>query len=188
MSKIVIVINGKGGSGKDTLINAITERYDDNIVNISAIQPIKRAAELIGYDVKCKDDKSRKFLSDLKALSIEYNDYPTKYLLDNVCTFNSTNNKKLLFVHIREPEEIEKFIREVNNEYPNLCVVSLLVRRNVVTCKEFGNSSDDNVEDYCYDYVFDNNNSIEESKHEFLGLLYDIFTHMLWSDVLDGNT
>ena len=74
MKKAVIVINGAGGVGKDTLCNMAKSEF--RIDNISSITPIKRIAKMCGWNGK-KDDKSRRFLSDLKLLCVEYNDYPT---------------------------------------------------------------------------------------------------------------
>ena len=82
--KKIIVINGKGGVGKDTLCE-ITKKYYRTVI-VSSIDPIKNIANQIGWD-GTKDPKSRKLLSDLKRLCIEYNDFPTRYLVKEVCRF-----------------------------------------------------------------------------------------------------
>ena len=74
MEKTVIVINGAGGVGKDTLCEFAEKHF--KVMNISSITPIKEIAKMCGWNGE-KTDKARKFLSDLKALSIEYNDFPT---------------------------------------------------------------------------------------------------------------
>ena len=104
--KLTIVINGKGGVGKDTLCRFAAERYKTR--NISSITPIKELAAACGWQGE-KTDRARKFLSDLKALTAEYNDYPTNYLLSEYRAFLSSDDE-LLFVHIREPGEIKKFV------------------------------------------------------------------------------
>ena len=73
MEKTVIVINGAGGVGKDTLCEFAEKHF--RVMNISSITPIKEIAAMCGWGGE-KTDKARKFLSDLKALSIEYNDFP----------------------------------------------------------------------------------------------------------------
>ena len=74
MKKTVIVINGAGGVGKDTLCELASKHF--KVYNVSSITPIKEIASMCGWRGE-KDDKARKFLSDLKRLTVEYNDYPT---------------------------------------------------------------------------------------------------------------
>ena len=78
MNKFVIVINGRAEVGKDTLCDFIIENY--RAKKISAITPILKIAYANGWDGK-KDAKSRKFLSDLKRIFIDFNDLPNNYLI-----------------------------------------------------------------------------------------------------------
>ena len=100
MKKLVMVINGAGGVGKDTLCEFAMKHF--KVMNISSITPIKELAALAGWDGK-KDDKSRKFLSDLKQLSVEYNDYPTLWCTeryrDDVPFFHIIRCARHLIVH-----------------------------------------------------------------------------------------
>ena len=41
--------------------------------------------------------------------------------------------------------------------------------------KKWGNGSDDNVENYTYDYIYDNNGTLEEAKKDFILFLQDIW-------------
>ena len=167
MNKTIIVINGAGGAGKDTLIDAVKETYI--VMNVSAITPITMAARELGWN-NAKDDKSRKFLSELKQASIAYNDHPTKYLLEKVDRFLMwCAAEDVMFVHIREPEEIAKFIDRVYERY-KIRPVTLLVRRKAVE-HEYGNTSDDGVENYDYDFVFDNDLPIKQSGWRFMGII-----------------
>ena len=88
MKKTVIVINGRGGVGKDTLCDFARAHF--KVKNISSITPIKEIAAQCGWDGK-KDNKSRKFLSDLKKLCVEYNDYPTVWALGQYKDFLLTD-------------------------------------------------------------------------------------------------
>ena len=107
MSKLVIVINGAGGVGKDTLCELASKHF--KVKNISSITPVKKIAADCGWNGE-KDDKARKFLSDLKRVLVEYNDYPTAWALSEYKKFLSSDDE-VMFVHIREGEEIEKFVK-----------------------------------------------------------------------------
>ena len=48
MKKAVIVINGAGGVGKDTLCDLAAKHF--NVYNVSSITPIKEIASLCGWD------------------------------------------------------------------------------------------------------------------------------------------
>ena len=63
--KLVIVVNGSGGVGKDTLCNFVGEKYASE--SVSSIDPIKKLAAECGWDGG-KDDKSRRFLAELKRV------------------------------------------------------------------------------------------------------------------------
>ena len=75
---------------------------------------------------------------------------------------------QLLFVHIREGEEIDKFKRHVD-----IPCITLLIRRGSAR-QSWGNASDDNVEKYAYDYCYDNDRELTEAKDDFVRFLQDI--------------
>ena len=162
MKKAVIVINGAGGVGKDTLCDAAATRFKTR--NISTITPIKEIAAQCGWNGE-KDNKSRKFLSDMKRLCADYNDFPTNWAKAQLEQFLQTD-EQILFVHIREPEEIRKFVDAANG-----VAKTLLVRGGERFKQRFGgygNISDDGVENYTYDYYFDNDTCIEDAKSRFI--------------------
>ena len=163
MNKAVLVINGQGGVGKDALCE-IAERHF-KVKNISSITPIKEIAKNCGWN-GTKDDRSRKFLADLKQLSIEYNDYPTSWAIEQYEDF-LRGDEEIMFVHIREPREIEKFVERTNG-----AAKTLLVRAgDRIKRGAFGNSADDLVEHYNYDLYFMNDKTLEEAEESFVGLL-----------------
>ena len=166
MAKIALVINGRGGVGKDTLCDLAAKHF--KVYNISSVDPIKEIARMCGWDGR-KDDKSRRFLSDLKALTIAYNDFPTEWARERYLGFLESENE-IMFLHIREPEEIEKFVRATDGR-----ARTLLIRggdRMTKAC--YGNVSDDNVENYEYDYYFVNDKSLEEAERDFCAMLASI--------------
>lgn len=166
MNKTVIVINGAGGVGKDTLCDFAAKHFKTK--NISSITPIKEIASRCGWSGK-KDDKSRKFLADLKRLTVDYNDLPTRWALEEYKAFLSSD-EQVMFVHIREPEEIEKFVRATDG-----AAKTLLVRGGVrMRRTEYGNAADDEVENYAYDYYFVNDRTLLDAERDFCALLKEI--------------
>ena len=163
MKKITVVINGAGGVGKDTICDLTAKHF--RVRNISTITPIKDIAKHCGWDGR-KDDKSRKFLADLKALCVAYNDLPTNWAMREYEDFLTTD-EQILFVHIRESEEIKKFVDSTGG-----AARTLLIRGGArMTKSVYGNRSDDDVEKYDYDYYFVNDKSIEESERGIVELV-----------------
>ncbi len=165
--KVVIIINGHGGAGKDSLCDFAGRVY--RTVNVSSAEPIKEIARRYGGWQGEKDERSRKFLADLKHLFAAYNDLPLKYLMEEYKRF-SESEAEILFVHIREGEEIDKFKARVE-----LPCVTLLVQRSGVR-QQWGNASDDNVENYDYDYCYNNDKELSEAGPDFRQFLAGIIS------------
>ena len=166
MKKTVIVINGAGGVGKDTLCEFAEKHF--KVMNVSSITPIKEIAAMCGWQGE-KTDKARKFLSDLKALSIEYNDFPTLWAVKKYNEFMKSD-KEIMFLHVREGEEIEKFVHATDGK-----AKTLLIRGGSrMTKSNYGNASDDMVENYSYDYYFVNDKTLEEAEIEFVSFLKNL--------------
>ncbi len=169
MKKTVIVINGAGGVGKDTLCAMAARHY--RVSNISSITPIKEIATVCGWHGE-KSDRARKFLSDLKRLTVEYNDFPTEWVYKKYREFMEGDDE-ILFVHIREGEEIRKFVERTEGR-----AVTLLIRGGNRFLRRmrmgYGNQSDDGVERYRYDYVFVNERPLAETESLFLAKIEEI--------------
>ncbi len=162
MNKLVIIINGKGGVGKDTLCNFVAKHYDTR--NISSITPILKIAKAGNWDGN-KDDKSRKLLSDLKHLFTNYNDLSFHYLKSQTEEFLATE-EEVLFVHMREPEEISKYLKYVTSQ--GLTCKTLLIKRNICESKTYGNDADDMVDCYQYDFTYHNDLPLTEVEKDFI--------------------
>ena len=168
----VVVINGSGGSGKDTFIDFFAEVIkshpedsDTKVFRVSSVDEVKEIAANLGWD-GVKDDRGRRFLCDIKDALTRYNDRPLNYMLYKVNEIKrNTHNNAVVFLFIREPEEIRKFIAKVPSS-------TLLIRREDV--ESFTNHADSSVFDFQYDVIFDNSGSLEELRDKaetFYGIL-----------------
>lgn len=153
INKPIFIINGSAGVGKDTFID-MCNLYTE-VLNYSSIDKVKEIARMVGWDGR-KDEKSRKFLSDLKVLTTEYNDMPFKDMWRRVEFYGKNENYKVMFLHIREPEEIMRAKCKFNAK-------TILVIRDSVK-HIMSNMADANVFNCNYDYVIDNNGTMEELK------------------------
>lgn len=165
MEKIVIIINGYGGVGKDTLCDYIASHYET--INVSSITPIKEIAGNYGWNGE-KDEISRKFLADLKRTFSDFNGLPTTYLMNEYEKFLN-GSAVILFAHIRESDEIDKFKTRIKTP-----CITLLIRG--CDNKSWGNCSDDDVENYTYDYYFHNEKPLIETQKDFHTLINKIVT------------
>lgn len=162
MKKIAIIINGKGGVGKDTLCDFISKHYPTR--KISSITPILTIAKAGGWNGS-KEKKSRKLLSDLKHLFTNYNDLSFTYLKSQTEGFLLTRHE-ILFIHMREPEEISKYLKYVIEK--QLACKTLLIRRDDLEQKVYGNDADDMVNYYSYDAIYYNNLPLSRAEEDFL--------------------
>ena len=164
MKKVIIVINGRGGCGKDTLCDIAAKYYP--VKNVSSITPIKELATQAGWKGE-KDAKSRKMLADLKQLFTEYNDLCNNYILSEADSFLESDDN-IMFVHIREGAEIAKFVSSAKDKC--LCKTLLISRKTDNYSNEaLGNSADDCVNDFSYDWTYENKaDNLETLEKDFM--------------------
>lgn len=154
MNKQIFIINGSGGVGKDTFVELVSAELNDKlkrfhtVSNFSSIDKVKEIAKEIGWNGE-KSEKDRKFLSDLKVLTSKYCDMPFKSMKKEVDKFRKNNENQVMFLHIREPEEIKRAVIEFDAK-------TILIIRNVVE-HITSNMADKNVFNYDYDFVINNN-------------------------------
>lgn len=150
IEKKVFIINGSGGVGKDTFVNMVGKYI--KVINYSSVKKIKEIAMQGGWNGS-KTEKDRKFLSDLKFLFSEYNDLPFEDMKSIYGKFLSVNSKeKCLFLHIREPEEIERAKQAFEAR------TILVSNKNVEDIKS--NAADANVLNYSYDIEVKNDGTL----------------------------
>ena len=168
----IFIINGSGGVGKDTFISKVSEHTTQAVMNYSSIDKVKEIARMIGWDGQ-KTERDRKMLSDLKQLCIAYNDMPFKSMQEKVDEFHASD-ALALFLHIREPEEIEKAKKAFGAK-------TILVKRDSVA-RITTNISDGNVNNYDYDIVFDNDCTLDELSEKA-----KIFCNDCYNNTLKNN-
>ena len=168
--KLVIIINGKGGCGKDTICKILNKHYPTTV--ISTITKVKLAARLIGWNGG-KEDKDRKFLSDLKDLWTEYNDGPLKYACEKYMEFRdkpATVYNEIMVIHVREPEEIKKLCNAINN----IPCKTLLITSERTNDHGYGNHADDDVDEYPYNYIYHNDGLLEDLDENFMWFFHTV--------------
>lgn len=164
-NKIVIIVNGQGGVGKDTLCGYFCRYYDGEM--ISAITPTLTIATNLGYKGG-KSDADRKFLSDLQDILDGYFNTTRTYLEEELDRF-SKNDKTVLFAVIRKSKDIAWY-KQTAREY-GIKSTTLVIRRESVEREDYGNDADDLVLEYPYDYAFFNNDPIEVAHPNFVTMI-----------------
>lgn len=158
------IINGRPRSGKDTFVNFCLEELGAFGKLISTVDFVKKIATECGWD-GTKDLKNRKFLSDLKDLLTNWGDVPYKKTLQEIDMFKfdldywDVPDKGVVFIMCREPKEIERFERELNAK-------SVLIQRASVEFEQQSNHADSEVLNHKYDYIIENNGTVDELKEK----------------------
>ena len=166
MSKI-IVINGMGGVGKSTFISLCHE-IDPRVIETSTVDFVKEIALQAGWD-GVKDQKGRRFLSDIKDALERYDDVPNK----KIDEFIQSHPDNIMVVNAREPHNIEYY----QNKYNARAVIVT----NPNTVKIQGNHADENVDNYDYDVVINNSGTLEDLRKTAKWFL----TNCLQYDIID---
>lgn len=152
MNKKIFITNGMARCGKDTFAMFLNEFVPT--LKYSSIDKVKEIAALCGWNGG-KTEKDRKFLSDFKMLTSEYSDMPFNAIKEKVSEFLNDSNEVML-IDIREPEEIEKAKMAFNAE-------TILIKNNRVNIIA-SNYGDASVFDYTYDYIIENEGTLEDFK------------------------
>lgn len=141
---------------------------------ISTIDAVKKLAVQVGWN-GLKEPKDRKFLSDLKDLLTEYNDFPyevvSQQIQETYLHFNREmgipEDKIVFFVHCREPKEIQKFVDRLGAE-------TLVIRREEVEKLPQSNHADKEVLEYKYTHSIENNKGIEDLEQKAIDFINEL--------------
>ena len=137
-------------SGKDTFVS-FASKYATT-TNFSSVDFVKDVARFAGWNGE-KDPRSRLFLSKLKELLAEYDDIPYKKIAEEIHWFKNQPERELLFIHIREPGEIARIVRDFG-------AITVLVKR-ANNQQIVSNDSDKYTESYNYDFVLNNDSDLD---------------------------
>lgn len=151
--KKVYITNGSGTNGKDTFAKLVAKYIPT--YKYSSINLVKYMLEAAGIGEGEKTEEYRLLCSDLKDRLTRYDDIPFKDITSIVTDFkNNYIETEVLLIDIREPEEIERAAETFGAE-------TILIRNpNVKKIKS--NHADANVEQYEYDYIIENDGTLEQ--------------------------
>ena len=164
------IINGSGGSGKDTFCKYIEQLATEkgrlcHVESIYTSTPAKQWAKKMGWDGS-KLPSDRRFLCNLKDMLDYWNTATYNHIKDCFSSYYVTQfyhcyNKSIFFIHAREEKDIVWIKLYCQNK--GISCKSILIKRPNATKK--GNHADDNVEQYInYDYIILNNGTLENFK------------------------
>lgn len=157
----VLAINGAPGSGKTTFENMIEKHMHPYYCSRSTIDRVKEIAEECGWD-GTKTLENRKFLSNLKDLLTNYNDGPMKDIKwhlelfeDDLRLHGVDNHPHIFCSDVREPAGLQRFKDELG-------AITVLIRRTAAENAETSNHADANVLNFDYDYIINNDGTLED--------------------------
>lgn len=140
------------------MVAKIAEARGKHVKITSTIDYVKMRAKIFGWDGG-KTPEDRRFLSDLKDALTRWKDLPYQNMKEKILSYQDSSDSPcdLLFIDCREPEEIKRFVEDFN-------ALTMIVQRGEYI--SVGNHADDNVENYQYDIVIDNNRGLDELMQE----------------------
>lgn len=175
----IVIINGAPRAGKDTFVEICKNLVgNERCLNVSTVDFVKEVARFAGWDGN-KTPEARKFLSDLKDIMTEYGNIPFKKVTQTINIYRLELEEytsdyyianSIVFIHCREPQEIDKFKNELGAK-------TLLIRRPDVEGDECSNHADAEVFNYDYDYTIYNDGTLDDLRDaarcyltEYLGI------------------
>lgn len=162
--KLAIFINGFAETGKDETVKQMTkvmEAHQFPIAAVSSIDPIRNMLRAAGYDVDNKTDEMRAFMAEVGDAAEKFDGTKTKYAVKRTLEFLMNENRRdgAVFVHVREPEMIQKMhlMLPVNEIKP----ITVLVQRPGKVAVQ-SNKADREVMSMKYHTVINNDGTIED--------------------------
>ena len=158
-------MSGKARSGKDTAAEVILKKY--NGIPFAFADDIKRVAyEYFGWHGG-KDELGRKLLQDIGTTGRNYNrDLWANKTVDRIQEW-SRDNQLAVVTDIRYPNEIQQVKREFSD------VVAIRITRDSV--EKLKHPSETALDQWTdWDYLVENNGSLEEFQEKILEIMEGI--------------
>jgi hypothetical protein len=161
----IIVINGPAASGKDTFVTFFQRYARCAVFEWSTVYTLKSMAmAVLGWN-GIKDEPGRRLLSDLKDAWTRYNDGPFKEICEKIRYYDQCFERFVLFLHIREPAEIEKVIATYQSRVTTIYIKG---RSQEIP----NNHADQNTNAYNYNCVIDNTTTLKSLEVAARGLAH----------------
>ena len=168
--KKVFVTNGSGTNGKDSFARAISKYIPT--YKYSSIKLVKDMLKVAGIEEEPKTEEKRLLCSDLKDRLTKYDDIPFKDISSLVVDFkDDLIDTDVLLIDIREPEEIARAVETFGAE-------TILVR-NPNAKKIKSNHADRDVENYKYDYIIENDGTLEQLEKVAKVFVYNVIQNTI---------
>jgi len=149
---MIFILNGVNESGKNTFVDFINELTDKPTYHISTIDWVKKFCQIeYGMNPNEKTDVNRGIWHQEKMLHKNYIRYLIEKKIDSLSDLKYDN---IIFIDCREPEEIEYLKDKLNAK-------TILIKKDKVVAS---NNADQNVNNYKYDIIIENNGDINELK------------------------
>lgn len=168
----VFIVNGYGGVGKSLFQSKCWSAALGNIRvhSLSMADAPKEAAEILGWNGG-KEDKDRELIAALKRLGEDYSESFFVYaMVLRVKRIKHENS--IVFIDSRETKDIKELVERLGAK-------TILVTNNRIKCPDC--KSDKSISLDGYDYVIENNGTIDE-----LNFKAKEFVRNIWR-VIDDN-
>lgn len=157
----LFIINGMPMSGKSTFAEMCCDFVGPYGLNLSTVDLVKDLAKRAGWNGQ-KTPIERAKLAAFKDCLTQWWDTPFQHVMSQIRCFEydvrsyGVETPPLIFIHCREPKEIQRFVDEQNAR-------TILVRRPVVEIVPQSNTADTQVFEYKdYDFTIYNTGSLQE--------------------------
>lgn len=176
--KRIVVLNGAARTGKDTFIDLIKAAVDRRNLHLvvrsrSSIDPVRNMLQDVGIDLSMKTEEDRRLLATVGTAMEEHSGFRSNYIIDGLKNWMDASYGRLMFVHIRELDVIER-VRHKAAELGWPMTTMLLLRAGYDPI--MSNPADAMVHAMSYDLHVKNNGDLTE-----LATLADMYLTLILS-------
>lgn len=180
---VINIINGAPRAGKDTFASLVIEEIklvgQCKTSHFSSIDPIRNALQEYELISKAKTPANRQILAEVGEVVERVANVRSEYCISKIRATMKVCNNSVFFIHIREPEVIERIKRAKlvwQHQFRTIYVESEYAD------KEFSNSVDAGTEAYEYDHVVQNNGTINDLRDKARDYARTLIPHVIPTD------